>query len=773
MKLIRLLTLLLLVSVWVSNSEAQTSGGGPTTHSPNVSFCDLGSGACAYPYRVNVTTGSIYNPGNGTINLSTGGGSSGGGSPAGTGSELQYRASGTTFGAVSGSSVSGFNVFLQGNLDLNQNALNNIGNINMNAGGQLSTNGSTIDMGVGIIQNINDLDFWSGGVISDDTTGNMIVSSGGFSTAFNAEFGNSGALFNGIQVGSNGDVYGIRRNDGSDPLEIGYNDSPSGRGARFFGGSNNYGNLKLMNNEVQYVSLNTGTGTFTFSPVGGFLIDGTNGGATVQLTVSGSSGSGNYAIQAIGGQVGLKGSGTNGSTTATGYVGDGLNSSSPSAFTVGGGTYSLYSSGSQTLYHQGSVQIGTTTNSSTVDIKGNLSLGTYGGTKAASSNGLIVSGNVGIGTFTANNSLIVASGNLGIGTLRPGQQLDVVGTARMAGFNLSTSPTNNYVLTSDATGNGIWAAASGSSQFTTINTNDVYLPNRGNIGIGTTLTTTSALTVMNGNVGIGTWIPLGALTVMNGNVGIGSNSPIALLSLKTGTTAATGINFGDSTVPIFRSAAGVLTFPGSITMSQFGNMSVTGLSTSTTNVGSDIEVGNANQFGFSNSASGAGTEDAGLSRIAAGKVGVGNGTTQTYSSALVAGNIGIGTLNTAGGVLIVNSGNVGIGSLAPQAALTIGTGGHFKSTGTAPTVSNNDCGTTTQGTVASGSTDIKGSFTAGTLTVTSCAVTFNIAFGSAPICFTQDDTNILGTKTTTTTTKMTTTSTTSMSGDVITYVCIE
>lgn len=106
--------------------------------------------------------------------------------------------------------------------------------------------------------------------------------------------------------------------------------------------------------------------------------------------------------------------------------------------------------------------------------------------------------------------------------------------------------------------------------------------------------------------------------------------------------------------------------------------------------------------------------------------------------------------------------------------ITLGSEGHIISTGTAPTVANNDCGTTTQGTVATNSTDLKGKVTAGTLAVTSCAMTFNQAYGTAPFCICQDDTTLtLNTACTATTTKMTITSATSMSSDVITYHCIQ
>lgn len=52
-----------------------------------------------------------------------GGSSSGGANPAGSGSELQYRSNGTTFGALTGSSVSGANLTLGGNLGVGKRLL--------------------------------------------------------------------------------------------------------------------------------------------------------------------------------------------------------------------------------------------------------------------------------------------------------------------------------------------------------------------------------------------------------------------------------------------------------------------------------------------------------------------------------------------------------------------------------------------------------------------------------------------------------------------------
>jgi hypothetical protein len=49
-------------------------------------------------------------------------------------------------------------------------------------------------------------------------------------------------------------------------------------------------------------------------------------------------------------------------------------------------------------------------------------------------------------------------GNVGIGTATPGAKLDVNGKTKTSTFQLTTSPTAGYVLTSDASGNGTWQA---------------------------------------------------------------------------------------------------------------------------------------------------------------------------------------------------------------------------------------------------------------------------------------------------------------------------
>ncbi|MBD3236821.1 MAG: hypothetical protein GF330_08965 [Candidatus Eisenbacteria bacterium] len=76
------------------------------------------------------------------------------------------------------------------------------------------------------------------------------------------------------------------------------------------------------------------------------------------------------------------------------------------------------------------------------------------------------------------------SGDVGVGTTSPSTELDVVGTVKMEGLQLSTSPQEGYVLTSDASGNGTWQAAA-SGLWEPGDSGKIYY-NGGNVGIGVT-----------------------------------------------------------------------------------------------------------------------------------------------------------------------------------------------------------------------------------------------------------------------------------------------
>lgn len=79
-------------------------------------------------------------------------------------------------------------------------------------------------------------------------------------------------------------------------------------------------------------------------------------------------------------------------------------------------------------------------------------------------------------SWSFNVMTMLANGNVGIGTATPGEKLDVNGKTKTTTFQMTTTPTAGYVLTSDASGNGTWSAAAGgaSGVFGIANTSGVY-----------------------------------------------------------------------------------------------------------------------------------------------------------------------------------------------------------------------------------------------------------------------------------------------------------
>lgn len=195
---------------------------------------------------------------------------------------------------------------------------------------------------------------------------------------------------------------------------------------------------------------------------------------------------------------------------------------------IGNATYVDTSAPSGGLILSGSVGIDTylPNTSNAMSIFGRLSLGSAAAAVAtAPINGAIISGNVGIGTtLPGANGLSVAtgvsigsvtyaataapsggllvSGNVGIGSVNPAAKMDVNGSVRMTAFNLSTSPTNGYYLKTDASGNGSWAAVSGSGTVNT-GTNNYVAYYTGS----TAVSSTPNLQIVGSNVGVGSSLP--------------------------------------------------------------------------------------------------------------------------------------------------------------------------------------------------------------------------------------------------------------------------
>lgn len=293
------------------------------------------------------------------------------------------------------------------------------------------------------------------------------------------------------------------------------------------------------------------------------------------------------------------------------------------------------------------------------------------------------------GTITASQVNVTGAGasyttgNLGVGSTNPGTALDVTGTIR-ASSDIRVGALS--VCRSDGTN-----CPATSSQFTTVNTNDVFLPNNGNIGLGTNLTSTSALTIMNGNVGIGTWKPSQIFDV-NGsarivtNLGIGTTAPTSAIDIGNGALkiSSAGVISGGSMSPSLLSGGTA----GKVLIANSGGV-YTGVVTT-----GDVGSGSTGTLTILASAVTPTKTDFSGANVGIGTV---NPASQRLS---IVGNVGIGTvkngdnyINTippSGGLII--EGNVGISTYNPNGKFNIG-----GSTGmgwTVKTGSNTACNTT-------------------------------------------------------------------------------
>jgi hypothetical protein len=295
---------------------------------------------------------------------------------------------------------------------------------------------------------------------------------------------------------------------------------------------------------------------------------------------------------------------------------------------LGIGTYKALSH----LVVRGGVGIGTTLGSGYFEIG------------APTTGGLIIEGNVGVGTFDPfGGKFIVSGGNVGIGSLAPGTTLDVNGSIR--------STTGGFVLP-DGTVVDAAGDLGGGSLWDTQNTTDQSLAG-GNVGVGTTMTTTSALTVMNGNVGIGTWKPAAALDIQ-GSLAIGSGANQSSLT-SAGILTLGGAGYLALKPPAGSTPVRAVSYTNT-GLVQFGDVGALGSGTQIVfyqNGGEAMHIDNTKNIGI--------------------------GTVSGQAKLAVVGNIGIGTVKDGdlfitstppnGGMII--EGNVGIGSAAPGTMLDV------------------------------------------------------------------------------------------------------
>ena len=321
--------------------------------------------------------------------------------------------------------------------------------------------------------------------------------------------------------------------------------------------------------------------------------------------------------------------------------------------------------------------------------------------------------------YAGSDSFITNGTNVGISSVTPGQTLDVQGTVRMTGFNLSFSPVNGDVLTSDGSGNGTWTVSN--YWFNTAAAGNVGISISKTVGIGTTSGIGAGINVMNGNVGIGTWAPAdmfqvginnsgGGLEIdSNGNVGLGTTlttkSALSVISGNVGIgTWVPGAKFqvGNNTFVVNTSLGniGIGTYNPQkrLEIAPAGNAVATLGLISTNGAGDKVSMGDNNTyiggsghdtaiFDYNASVSGAfelrtsNTADpdaSGFTRLIITTSNVGIDTISPSGTLDVLGNAAVGSTiyaktYSAPATGLIVQGNVGVGTWSPSALFQVGT----------------------------------------------------------------------------------------------------
>lgn len=329
-----------------------------------------------------------------------------------------------------------------------------------------------------------------------------------------------------------------------------------------------------------------------------------------------------------------------------------------------------------------------TTYSSPWVFNSNVGIGLNTGNGANSSLDLI--GGISVGTINTSNYTnvtaptggMIIEGNVGVGTWQPLQALDVRGTVSTTYFSMTNGPQAGYVLTTNNLGVGTWYPAPSASGTGTVTSVAALSPltggtfsTSGSIGINSTGTGSNIVLQTSpnllGNVGIGSSLAGSALDINGtarhfGNVGINTSYPGQWLDVQ-GSIRATNIGIGTYAVC---TTQGTTCPNGGGGSTYTASKSITLSGTNFTLTNDSASPGNTMLYGTN----GSGTLGW-YSQPSAGSSGWTVSGNNVYET--LGGNVGIGTTFLTTAALTVMNGNVGIGTWVPGSLLEVGSGTQY------------------------------------------------------------------------------------------------
>ena len=262
--------------------------------------------------------------------------------------------------------------------------------------------------------------------------------------------------------------------------------------------------------------------------------------------------------------------------------------------------------------------------------------------------------------FAANNTMGLFGGrfvldpNTHATLLAPNANTDMDVNGNIGSVNYCDVDGNNCFTAADISG-GI-TGAPGSDR-------DVMFNSGGRLGAYPTFVFTSA-----GRLGIGTAAPTSNLFIL----GKATQGTAPVVTIQGGADQV-----GGNPLQTWNNAAGTPVASLSVSGTLVGGAFINSAGNFSLQSGA-LLLGNAQNIGFSSTAAYSGALDVNLSRLAAGKIGVGNGTQGDFTGTLIAGSAGIGLSNPAtaldvnGAVRVGFDANCAIGTIGAVRYLAAG-----------------------------------------------------------------------------------------------------